>query len=68
MSCLPSFVLLREALFYEKALSLSNRTDFKNGFVHYATADFLVFLQPQSFEIFTGPDGQRMIRRKTHVH
>lgn len=64
MSRLSAFITLPEAIHYDGAVSLSNRTDYKNGTVHYSAAEYLVAVDPDRYEIFTGPDGQRMIRLK----
>ena len=41
--------------------SLSNRYDAKMGLVHHSVAKALA--HTGLYEIFTGPDGQRMIRK-----
>lgn len=43
------------------AASLSNRYDFKLGLVHSKVAENLA--KTGLYEIFTGPDSQRMIRK-----
>ena len=43
------------------AANLSNRYDFKMGLAHRKVAENLA--KTGLYEIFTGPDGQRMIRK-----
>ena len=55
---------LRSWLDEGRALSLSNRTWEKAGLIHWGVAECVVADYPGTYEVFIGPDGQRMIRRR----